>query len=253
MPQAKLITFSPFVLTFFGQIVTGGLLGPIWLFFYLVLTPQTKYHSPGSIVIRPAHAAAVLPTIMLAYYIPNFAALLPEDLNTRHWWMWIWQLHPVWGSLSFFVFSQVLAPVVRGLPSRKIIQGTIVAISMVNAAVNWYTDVNSTFSAYELFAPRFLTEKPEDPIVAMMTILQYDHICTFGGVMLWLLCSLGESASDGKGRTLGVLVFLGFLSVFGVVNVGTVTLIAWELRERMMIADLEAVILKDVSETKKEN
>lgn len=234
-----------------GQVIPIGLVGPIWLFFYLVLTPKTSFQAPGSIGINAANAAAVLPTVVLAYYIPHFAAFLHQDLNARHWWMWIWQLYPVWGSLIFFVLSRVLAPIVNGMPSRKIVQVTLVALSTVNVGVKWYTDVNSDFTAYETFVPKFLLEKPEDPVVALMTILQYDHICVFAGVIMWLLRSLSETEASEKGRMMIVLVFLGLLSMFGVISVGTVTLIAWEIRERMMVADLEAVILRAANEKKK--
>ena len=206
---------------------------------------------PGSIGIKPAHAAAVLPTVVLSYYIPHFLAFFHDDLNTRHLWMWVWQAYPILGSLAFFVLSQALAPVVNGWSSRKIVQVTLVILSMVNAGVNFYTDFNADFSAYDLFVPKYLVEGPQDPGVAMMTILQYDHVCTFAAVILWLLYSLGGSTSNFKGRMFGVLLFLGLLSVFGVVSVGTVALIAWELRERMMVAELEAVILQAAGGNKK--
>lgn len=234
-----------------GQMIPIGLTVPLWFFFYLVSTPKTRLQAPGSMGISPVHAAAVLPTIVLAYYIPHFAAFLHEDLNARHWWMWIWQLYPVWGSLLFYIFSQVLAPVVSGLPSRKIVQVTLVALSTVNVGIKWYTDAKSDFTAYDTFVPKFLLEKPEDAVVAMMTILQYDYICVFAGVILWLLRSLSETEGSDKGRMMIILVFLGLLSVFGVISVGTVTLIAWEIREKMMVADLEAVILRDVNEKEK--
>lgn len=200
--------------------------------------------------INPAHAAAVLPTIILGYYIPHFAAFLHPDLSARHWWMWVWQLYPVWCAVIFFVVSQLLAPVVNDVPSRKIVQGTLVALSMVNAAAHWYTDFNAELSFSEIFIPKYLFEAPDDGVVVMKTILQYDHVCVFAGTILWLFHSIGESESSAKLRTFGIIAMLGLFSTFGVVSLGTFTLIAWELKERLMVADLEAEVLRAVGAKK---
>lgn len=182
--------------------------------------------------------------MLLAYYLPLYPCYFHSTYEGQHWWNWIWQVYPVWASLIFFALTRVLAPFVAGWRSLTIIRGTFAVFILFSAASYWYTVFTADLSLNEIFIPKYLVQAPQDPVVALRTILQYDYLCCFGAALLWTGLSIRESKAQGLLQTsyaaLGVLAVL----MTGFCGFGSMVLGAWLLREELLARRDEKATLK---------
>lgn len=218
------------IVTLLAQMIPIGILSPIFFFFFYVFTPIEMVRAASFRTINKAYAAAVLPTIALAYYTPLFPCYFHPSLETRNWWNWLWQLYPVWGSIVLFLLSKI-----RGSkPNFPSVRATLGALATVNTAVYWYTLYASDLPLLEILVPKYLILSPQDPGVALRTIIQYDFICSFGAGYLWLAYHFWDLKAAGVCsvswiRILGTAVVTS--TIFGP---GTMFLLGWSVRERFL-------------------
>lgn len=225
---------SPFLLAFFGQFIPIGILSPIYLFFAYVLSPPQKFASPAARAISPVHAVAVLPTIVLAYYVPHFPCFFHESHAARNWWNWVWQLYPVWGSAMFFIWTKILAVGVASKSSRSIIRPSLSVLAAINTATYWYTIYNSEVPLAEVYIPKYFIHAPVDPVVAMRTIIQYDYICCFSAALLWLAFLIRDLKASGEVKLSWVVILGLTVVVSGVCGAGTMLLLGWAWRDEVL-------------------
>lgn len=244
-------TFSTILLFLPGQFIPIGILGPIYFFsyyyYYCSLSPPRKLACPEATAISPIHAAAVLPAVALGYYLPHFPSYFHDDYGSRHWWNWIWQLYPVWGSIVFFVSTKVLAPVVvesgirQASPSTgtSATKATLGVVALVNTATFWYTVRNAEVPAVQLFIPAYFASPPAEPHVVMRTIIQYDYLCSFGATILWLCLSIRDLKAAGSVRAPWVVILGATVIVCGVCGLGTAMLLLWAWREEVLAREVD--------------
>ncbi|UNI13366.1 hypothetical protein JDV02_000116 [Purpureocillium takamizusanense] len=227
----------PILLTFFAQIIPVGLLGPIYYFALSVLAPLNQLlDSPDIGRLDPAVVAAVLPTVFLAYYLPHFGSYWSTSLEDRHWWNWIWQLYGVWGSLLLLLLARsglagFLLPSTRSTDYLRISVGTFAAVGTLT---HWYAALNADAPLLEALVPKYLLRNPQDGMVALRTIVQYDYVCSFGAVYCWL----GYQYQDLKaaGRTRLSWARIGTVAVVStaICGPGSALLLGWYTRERIL-------------------
>ncbi|KPM41950.1 hypothetical protein AK830_g4627 [Neonectria ditissima] len=236
----------PFLLVFLAQILGIGNLGPLYFYLYYVFTPVEKVTAEDFALTDWASCAAVLPTVVLVYHVPHLPSYFHQSLEARNWWNWVWQLFPVWGSVLMFVLTNMLslgtAP--KSLervkkPQINTLRATVGVLAAVNVAIYWYTLYNSKFSLSELFIPKYFSENPQEPDVALRTIIQYDYLCTFSGGILWLAYSFRDLEVAGfcKFRYLRTICIAGVIAA--VFSPGTLFLVAWLAREELLASNLE--------------
>jgi hypothetical protein len=225
------------VLALFAQVYSIGILGPVYFYLQYVLIPVEE--SPLS---NSSTTAATLPALLIFYHVPHALSYFHPDLQVRHWWDWIWQLCPVWVSMSMFVLSWVLSskPAMSGKKYQSqygllAIRATVCVIAVINTAVYWYTLAVSGYTARTLFLPEYLVQYPKEPDVAVRTILQYDHICSFGSAFLWQVYQFLDLKSAGIYRPHSLLqLALLALSVAAVLGPGTLLLLSWVSKEAIL-------------------
>ncbi|KAJ6447289.1 Dimeric alpha-beta barrel [Purpureocillium lavendulum] len=212
----------PLLFTFFAQVIPVGLLGPLYYFALSVFAPLDRLvATPDARRLDPATLTAVLPTVVLAYYVPHVGSYWPASLEQRHWWNWVWQLYGVWGSLLLFVFSRAQSrlggsrvPASRATGSLRVSVGILAAIGTLTY---WYAAGSPNVSLLEALMPRYLVRNPEDVMVALRTILQYDYICSFGAVYIWL----GYQFHDLKAAGLTTLPWVRIATVAAVATLAS--------------------------------
>jgi hypothetical protein len=228
---------SPTILALAGQFIVYAVLAPLWFFsfsLYAYLTTDT----PGRAAISASDAAAVLLTLVLAYYPASLGMYFHPDYQARFWWSWVWQFYPVWGALVFAISRRVLRPIVK-LPAKYVRRTTIGIMMLFNACLWWYTVRSADIGLFDAFVPRYLLHLPEDPVVPLRALLQYDHIGSFGTVSIWLVLAIRDMKNHGMTQ-----VPLAALSVAGVgVTVGlgwcNAILLGWLWREELLAMHVE--------------
>ncbi|KAF4972602.1 hypothetical protein FSARC_875 [Fusarium sarcochroum] len=231
----------PVVFLFLSQIFGIGFLAPLFFFTFYVLTPAYKLTTPS--LHRPgvAPCLALLPTIVLGYYLTHFPSYFHSSLEARNWWNWIWQLFPVWGSVIMLALSKIFPQ-----PSDKserasgkelnLLRLTVGVLSIVGMTTWWYTLAKMDYTIFEVFVPQHLINFPQDPHLGLRTVIQYDYICCYSAGFLWLTYHFKDLESVGVCtiswiRAVTVSVVLGC-----VVGPGTLFILIWLLREELLAA-----------------
>ncbi|KAH7131125.1 hypothetical protein EDB81DRAFT_728181 [Dactylonectria macrodidyma] len=232
----------PSPVLFLAQLVPIGFIGPLFFYLSYVFTPIEKLSSPSFHLRNWSSCAAVLPTMLLAYHFPHLPSFFHTNLEVRHWWNWVWQLYPVWGSLVILVFSKVILPlgaraslyVTTQKPQTKTLRITVGILAVMNVSIYWYTLYNSKFSISEMFVPKYFFDKPAEADVSLRTIIQYDYLCTFLAGYLWLGLHFRDLQVAGicKVRFVRTVCIAAIIS--GLFSPGTFLLLAWLAREELL-------------------
>ncbi|RBA18307.1 hypothetical protein FPRO05_10602 [Fusarium proliferatum] len=181
----------PVVFLFLSQMFGIGCLAPIFFFLFYIFTPAYKLTTPS--LYRPglAPCMAILPTIVSGYYITHFPSFFHTSLEARNWWNWIWQLFPIWGSIIMLVLSKIIPEPKEQAPRTwkqeiNAIRLIIGVVSAISTATWWYTILNMDSSIFEVFIPQHFLTTPQDPILGLRTVIQFDYICCYSAGFLWL-------------------------------------------------------------------
>lgn len=225
-----------------GQLFCIGNIAPIWFYLLHVFSPTEKLSAVNARLIDGAGAAIVLPTVILAYLVPHFPSYFHPSLEARHWWNWVWQLFPVWGSLTALVLRTTLASTavldnradVVSNRNRGLLRTTVGVLAATSTAIYWYSLYTSENSIAEMFLPRHFLSKPQDPAVVLQNLIQFDQICCESAVLLWLAYQIGDLKTAGVfkaswAQILRAAITIGFLG-----GPGTLALVGWLVREEVL-------------------
>ena len=194
------------------------------------LTRPLRKNGPGT-ELDPAQVRAVPQTILLAYLLPSVMNFLHESYEARHWWNWVWQLYPVWGSLSHFVFSKGTSTAKDTKGTLRVTMGALAVVTTVNF---WHVRLYAPFSWTELFVPAWSAAGATDDRFYLRALLQWDYACYTGAVLLWLAYSFGSLKGSGVCQTSWVVLFGGAVLIGLLGGFGTVIILGWLVREEML-------------------
>ncbi|KAF4984062.1 hypothetical protein FZEAL_675 [Fusarium zealandicum] len=229
----------PSIICFLSQLFGIGVLAPVYFYSFYIVTPSYKLMTPSAHLPGMAPCLAILPTLALGYYSSHFPSFLHSSLEARHWWNWIWQLFPVWGSLVMVILSNIMP---TGNHQRandssailRVLRPTVLVIGLVSTATYWYTLSQLEYPLSEILVPQYLVASPTEPEVCLRTIIQYDCICSFSAGFMWLAYQFRDLDKAGVCavpwiRSLLVAAVLG--CIFGP---GTLFIGVWLLKEEVM-------------------
>jgi hypothetical protein len=235
----------PVISGFVAQLAGGGFIINLHHYFYHIFRPiQRSKNAPGQWKLDGAVCIAVLPSMVLGYYVPHFLGYFHQSLEGRHWWSWIWQLFPIWVGILVTVVSKAVRlnsafSSWLDAPGRALViaKNTGYVIAFVNGAVNYAALLASDVPIRDMFLPRHLFTNPETFHDILRAILQYDYICCFGGFAVWLICSFTDVKAAGlcdySWATLGLMAVVAVPLLGGF---GNFFIIAWLVREDMTSA-----------------
>ncbi|UPK95279.1 hypothetical protein LCI18_006214 [Fusarium solani-melongenae] len=231
----------PFIILFLSQLLGIGFLAPVYFFFFYVFTPAYKLTTPR--LHRPGveFCIALLPTIALSYFSSHFPSYFHPSLEARNWWNWIWQLFPVWGSLTMLVISKTISGVSKTRSTKDdsnqelvILRLTVYLLAFISTATWWYVIPNIEGPLSEVFMPQYFIESPQEPDECLRTIIQYDYVCTYSAGFLWLAYHFSDLEKAG----ICEVPWIRALAVAGVVGAvvgpGSLFILIWLLREELL-------------------
>ncbi|TFB02537.1 Anaphase-promoting complex subunit 11 [Trichoderma ghanense] len=164
---------------FIAQTISLGITTPSYFYLFYLLSPLQKYSTASARQIGSAGALAVLPALLVAFFIPHVVSLVHPDFEVRHWMNWIWQVFPVWGSILLFAISNAIRPFLdnrveavqrRNKTAIRTIGGLMIALS---ATCYWSMILFSPLSVSEVLIPKYLIEIPE------ITIKEWNSVATW--------------------------------------------------------------------------
>ncbi|KAL7939135.1 hypothetical protein V8C35DRAFT_285821 [Trichoderma chlorosporum] len=225
---------------FVAQFVTIGNTAPLYFYFFYVFSPLKKYATASARLIDGAGVLAILPTLLVVFFIPHIISLIHPDFETRHLANWIWQLFPVWGSVLLFTLSSALrlfldenpeAVQRRNKTGIRVIGGVMITLSTVSY---WYMLLFSPLSVSEALMPKYFIELPQDTSTSLFSIFQYDYIVSFTSILLWLAYHLGDLKGAGLCQLSWPRILLSSLVIGALGGPGVLVWVGWLTREEMM-------------------
>ncbi|KAH7082317.1 FAD binding domain protein [Paraphoma chrysanthemicola] len=230
----------PILLGYNSQFFGIGVLMALYCFVHYVQSPIETFRAKDLRLTNMAYTASVLPVMILAHYIPNYASFSTLlDPQTRHKANWIWQPFPVYISILQFVLKKTvmrdtvqedrIENVKRDLPTIYYTIGTLCAIS---AAVWWYTLASAPVSLATLFIPSLATGQNGDQAIRMF--LQFDEIFSFGACFLWLLYLYADMKRAGMLDDSWISIVVKGTALLIAFGPGVAIGIGWAYRESVL-------------------
>ncbi|KAF4501673.1 hypothetical protein FAGAP_2126 [Fusarium agapanthi] len=224
-----------------GICANGSCLAPIFFFLFYIFTPVYKLTTPSLHCPGVAPCLAVLPTVVLGYYLTHFPSFFHSSLEARNWWNWIWQLFPIWGSVIMLILSKTIPqPKEQTLRTIKqelnVIRLTIGVISIISTLTWWYTVLNMDSSIFEVFIPQHFLNTPQDPILGLRTVIQFDYICCYSAAFLWLAYHFKDLENVGICSISWMRAGCASAMLGGLLGPGTTFPLIWLLREELLVA-----------------
>ncbi|KAK0708063.1 hypothetical protein B0H67DRAFT_494899 [Lasiosphaeris hirsuta] len=180
---------NPSILTLASQLVGLGVVCPLYCFLSYIYAP---IDSPVSSDQRSS-LTAVLPALLVGYYIPAYAMFFWPDLAERQSWLFLWQLYPVLISIAYHAVTlgtatprnrSVVAKLSRDLLAVRVCIG----VSVVLGASVWlWTRFSAPLSMATIFAPTGVPRLSLPSLTAFSgQFLRWDEVFVFGPMLLWL-------------------------------------------------------------------
>ncbi|KAF5553194.1 hypothetical protein FNAPI_6799 [Fusarium napiforme] len=231
----------PVVFLFLSQMFGIGCLAPIFFYVFYIFTPAYKLTTPS--LYRPGFAPcmAILPTIVFGYYATHFPSFFHSSLEARNWWNWIWQLFPIWGSIIMLVLSKIIPQPKEQTPKTikqelNVIRLTIGVISIISTITWWYTILNMNSTIVEVFIPQHFLTTPQEPILGLRTVIQFDYICCYAAGFLWLAYHFKDLENVGVCSISWIRAGCASVVLGCLLGPGTMFPLIWLLREELLVA-----------------
>jgi hypothetical protein len=192
---------------------------------------------------RVNYALILLPTLILTYYIPAFGMFYWPTLAGREWWLFIWQMSPVWISFTAMLLSKFIPDTTVSdrfeSPNRDmpVIQYTIGSLTTVSATGWLFTCISSILrnELLDVFIPGSLPSQTTNFAAFTREFLKVDEIFLFGNTFLWLGYLFWDLKHAGMLKTNWIRL-LGYLvgSVL-LLGPGATAGLGWLWRENILV------------------
>jgi hypothetical protein len=217
-----------------------GVLMALYCFMHYIQSPIENFRARDMRLTSMGYTTSVLPVLILAHYIPNFASFSTHlDPQTRHAWNWIWQPFPIYVSILQYLLKKTVMPdtVVqdrlgnneRDLPTINFTIGSLCALS---AATWWYTLYSAPYSLATLFIPNLAAGQTGDAYVRMF--LQFDEIFAVGACFLWLLYLYSDMKKAGMMVDSWTGITLKGMASLVTLGPGVTIGLGWLYREKLL-------------------
>ncbi|KAK3988377.1 hypothetical protein QBC44DRAFT_101898 [Cladorrhinum sp. PSN332] len=233
----------PNLFTLIGQLLGIGVLSPLWCFLQYVFSPMEKYAARDQRLTRTRWSFASLPAILVAFLLPFYGFILSPDLETRQHLLFIWQLYPVYLSVTLFILSRFfkdnsndsLTNTEKDLPVVKFYIG---ASSLLGAAW-WISNTWLGAGIIENFIP---TDIPPRAFNAgtltfqdfLVQFMRWDGVFAFGSHLLWMAYQFWDLKTAGMLEEGWLRVVGLMLAGVPVVGPGASLGMAWLFRENIL-------------------
>jgi hypothetical protein len=229
--------------TFLGQLRGIGVVSPIYYFLYYISTPIENLKASDMRLGRMNYALAILPTLILAYYIPAYAMFHWSTLSGRESWLFIWQMFPGWISFTAMLLSSLIPDTTVSdrfeSPNRDmpVIQYTIGTLITVSSTV-WLFTCISTILQNEfpsVFVPDSLTSQTTNFAAFTQEFLKFDEIFLFGNTFLWLGYLFWDLKHAGMLKTTWIQLLAYLIGSVLLLGPGATAGLGWLWRENILV------------------
>jgi hypothetical protein len=230
------------VFTLLGQLRGIGVVSSIYYFLYYTSTPISNLKSSDMRLGRMNYALVLLPTLILTYYIPAYAMFYWPTLSGRESWLFLWQMFPVWISLTTRLLSSFIPDTTftdrfespnRDLPVIRYTIGTLGTISSTVWILTCIRAMSRT-GILGLFIPGSLPSQTSSLAAFTREFLRFDEIFLFGNTFLWLGLLFWDLKYAGMLRTSWIQLLAYLIGSVLVLGPGATAGLGWLWRENIL-------------------
>ncbi|KAJ5425759.1 hypothetical protein N7465_000829 [Penicillium sp. CMV-2018d] len=238
--NALTVAQIPTLFTFYGQMAGLGRVSPLYYILYYINSPIEVFKGADMRLMHLNYAIAVLPAIIVSYYIPLSAAFFWPTDSGRKSWLFVWQMHPVWTAITLYLFSRIFPSTVkedrvhalrRDLPVIKFSMTVLV----IGAAGFWmWSRWTSPSSVARAFFPTAVPSTQAPLAACVCAILKWDMLSTFGSTFLWLGYLIWDLKYAGMMQATWVRVAIYGVAAFVALGPGAAIGLGWLWRENIL-------------------
>jgi hypothetical protein len=206
---------------------------------------------------RLNYAVVLLPTLVLTYYIPIYAMFDWSTLSGREAWLFLWQMFPVWISLTTTLLSSFIPDTTvsdrfespnRDLP---VILYTIGTLATISSTVWLFTCINALFQngIASVFVPDSLPSQATNFAAFTREFLKFDKIFLFGNTFLWLGYLFWDLKHAGMLKTTWIRLLVYLIGSFLLLGPGATAGLGWLWRENILASKRHKSAVTDSSWT----
>ncbi|KAH9906893.1 hypothetical protein F4778DRAFT_603171 [Xylariomycetidae sp. FL2044] len=176
------------IYTFVAQLLGIGNVAPIYYFLHVTFAPSALAlrRSAEQRQLRSEQGLFLLPTFLGFHTFEVVRAFVASEAETRQYWIWAWQMTPLWIGIFNTALSSVTAGVSALNKSALFSPRYLLAVmGAVSTAVWVYTLYSAPHPASALFIPD--SQVFTDFIRHTRKALQCDEVFAFGSSFLWLI------------------------------------------------------------------
>lgn len=221
--------------TFIAQLLGVGVLAPIYYFLHITFAPSAlRLKRSGKERIIQAHQAQYLLSLFLGLHtFQVWRSYTASEAETRQYWIWAWQMSPLWIGLANTTLSSMTAGLVGVKDSALMSPRLLLAVMCgISTSIWLYTLYYAPFALSDIFIPD--SQVFTDFIHHTRKALQWDQVSSFGSSFLWLIYLFFDLYSADL---IGVESLLGsaLLPLVAIITgPGSAFVIGWHWRERIL-------------------
>ncbi|KAG8158405.1 hypothetical protein KVR01_011527 [Diaporthe batatas] len=171
--------------TFIAQLLGVGNVAPMYYFLHVTFAPSaTSLKRSAKQRLRAEKASFLLPLFLALHTFQVIRAFTAPEPETRQYWVWAWQMSPLWLGVA----NSLLCSMAAGLVKNNILASPrflLVCMCTISSAIWVYTWYSAPFSMSDIFIPD--AGVYTDFIRHTRKAMQCDEVYSFGSSFLWLL------------------------------------------------------------------
>jgi hypothetical protein len=218
-----------------------GLTGGAYFFWLYVLTPIRSLRVPENRKGDSRYTVSILPLLILFSIVPLYQSYYAESLQTRHWYMWAWQMFPLYVSLTQNFTAWMFSSGVSSdqgedtANDATAVKVTVGSMALLSACIWIYTLSFSPYSVQQMFIPDyFLTPVPNNFVEQARHFLKWDQVCGSGSSLLWLFYSFSDLKRANMTNRSWFVAFFAVAGLTVCLGPGAAFAIGWLWREQIL-------------------
>lgn len=225
------------VFTFIAQLLGVGNVAPIYYFLHVTFAPSAAAlkRSAEDRQLRLEQALYLLPLFLGLHTFEVVRAFTAAEPETRQYWVWAWQMSPLWIGVANSLLGS-LSAAVPGLNHGVLFSpSSLLAVMCAISSSIWaYTLCSSPYSLSHMFIPDSTVYS--EFIGHTRKALQCDEVFSFGSSFLWLIYMFVDLYAAGL-IGIGSLIVSSLLPlVAAVTGPGTAFVLGWRWREQVIFS-----------------
>ncbi|KAH0148270.1 FAD/NAD(P)-binding domain-containing protein, partial [Aureobasidium melanogenum] len=149
------------------------------------------------------YARAILPSLLMVYYLPLVQSYLSPEIGQRQTWLQLWQWFPITHSLAQYCLSKLWKDTSTqdkvDAPKRDVstIRYTVGIPATISVVIWLRTVFTASASLSQIFLPQLMSTSSIDRPTSTAEVSQWNYLLAVSSTYLWLLYFAWDAKAAG--------------------------------------------------------